>query len=168
MVPFLIKTLLYDFIQFAKFIDTLLQNMEVILMKLDSMLVPPFADPALVGVFPYVTMLDSITPKNSGEDDFAHVISHWILQQQVICDFIYANEEESYFTRGLIFCLGEGILLYSFPNSLDLEAVLQEPLVFDLVGVYSSDKVSLGYVRLLVVAFLFALQQTHGFEISNN
>ena len=81
MMPFFIKTFLYNFIKFTKFIDSLLQNIEVIFIEFYFLLVPLFADPALVSVFPYVAVLDVFETENSCENYFTHVICHRVFQQ---------------------------------------------------------------------------------------
>ena len=71
----------------------------------DIDLVPLLADPALRSIWPILALLDVIMTKDSSENDFIHVASHWVLDEEIIGHLVDTHEHEGQLTCGSIVVL---------------------------------------------------------------
>ena len=94
------------------------------------MLLPFLADPALVAIAPHFSVLDVLLPEHAGENHLAHVASHGIVHQDVIRHFVDADKHHCDLSRRLALKVFQSVKLDALPDSVDLESVLEQELVF--------------------------------------
>lgn len=94
------------------------------------MLLPFLANPALVAIAPHFAVLDVLLAEDAREDHLAHVASHWVVHQDVIRHLVDANKHHRDFGRRLTLKIFQSVKLDTLPDSVDLESVLKQELVF--------------------------------------
>ena len=91
----LINTDIDFLLELSKLFDVLVKNFFVILVEFKHLLIPFLTYPALYCVDPELSFFDIFVTKYTRKYDFVHVASHWIFNEQFVCNLIDSHKHES-------------------------------------------------------------------------